>query len=364
MLKDKPAVLHINTEIGFRGGEIQTLEIAKRIQQLGFPTFMLCHKDGLLIEKAKKEGLQTAEFNPKGELDIFSALKLRKFVKEFSVDIVHCHTSHALGITYLSAIRKKGIKVVGTRRVSFPFHSKWSLKKYLAASKIIAVSESIGKDLVAKGIPREKIAIIHSGFDISKFRNLPEPNLMKERLGVIKNFPVVGVVGALAHHKGHKTLLKALSRVWMLFPNLVAVFVGEGPAKEDLIKSATSKAIPSLFLGYIENIAPIYKSFDVFVLPSVSGEGSPAVIKEAAAAGVPIVATNIGGVEEILRNNFEALIVPPSDSTKMANAIIALMKDKNLCKSLVEAARKRAEEFDFEKVAEGHKRIYLSLFNR
>ncbi|MFB3851416.1 MAG: glycosyltransferase [Acidobacteriota bacterium] len=363
MSKNKPSILHINTEKGFRGGEIQTLELAKRLQKNGFPTIILCHKDGLLLQKAEKEKIKTIGFNPKGELDIFSALKLRKVVKERSVDIVHCHTSHALGIAYLSAIRNKGVKIVGTRRVSFPLRSKWSLKKYLAASKIVAVSESIAKGLFENGVPSEKLAVIHSGFDISRFKDLPEKNVMKERLGVSKNFPVIGVVGALAHHKGHKIFLKAISRVWITFPNTIVVFVGEGAAKDDLKKSVDSRAIPALFLGFVENVAPIYKSFDVFVLPSISGEGSPAVIKEAAAAGVPVVATNVGGVDEILRNNFEALIVPPSEPAKLANAIIAIAQNKELATKLVEAAKKRIGIFDFESVAKGYEKIYFDLFN-
>lgn len=364
MSTKKPAILHINTEKGFRGGEIQTLELARRLQKNGFPTIMLCHKDGLLLQKAKQLNIQCVEFNPKGELDIFSALKLRRIVKEYKIDIVHCHTSHALGIAYLSAIRNKGVKVVGTRRVSFPFHSKWSLKKYLASSKIVSVSESIAKGLLESGVPSEKLAVIHSGFDISKFRNLPDPKVMKERLGVAKNYPVIGVVGALAHHKGHKTFLKAISKVWITYPNTIVVFVGEGAAKEDLKKSVDSRALPAIFLGFIENVAPIYKSFDIFVLPSVSGEGSPAVIKEAAAAGIPVVATNVGGVDEILRNNQEALIVQPSDPAKLANAIIAVAQNKELAAKLVEAAKKRVEFFDFDSVAKGYEKIYLELFNR
>lgn len=364
MATNKPTILHINTEKGFRGGEIQTLELLRRVNKMGYPTILLSHQEGLLLEKAKKENIESIGFNPKGELDIFSALKLRKIVKEYKIDIVHCHTSHALGITYLSAIRTKGVKVVCTRRVSFPLRSKWSLKKYFAASKIVTVSESIARSLFENGIPAENIAVIHSGFDISKFRHLPNPKIMKERLGIEKNFPVIGIVGALAHHKGHKTLLKALEKIWINFPSTIVVFAGEGRAKEDIIKSFERKALPAIFLGFVENVAPIYKSFDIFVLPSISGEGSPAVIKEAAAACVPVVATRVGGVEEILRPDKEALLVPPSDPIKLADAIITLLKNPNFASQLVEAARKRVEIFDFDFVARSYEKIYLELFNR
>jgi len=106
MADKKPSILHINTEKTFRGGEIQTLEIAKRLYKRGFPTLILANEMGELIKRAEKENLPTIGFNPKGELDLFSALKIRKIVKGNKIDIVTCHTSMALGIVYLSKIKK------------------------------------------------------------------------------------------------------------------------------------------------------------------------------------------------------------------------------------------------------------------
>ncbi len=364
MADKKPSILHINTEKTFRGGEIQTLEIAKRLYKRGFPTLILANEMGELIKRAEKENLPTIGFNPKGELDLFSALKIRKIVKGNKIDIVTCHTSMALGIVYLSKIKKSGVKIVGIRRVSFPLKSKKSLLKYKNGDKIVAVSEVIGKSLFDEGVPAEKITVIHSGFDIKKFENLPDPHLIKERLGVSKNFPVIGVVGALAHHKGHRTLIKALERVWIVYPTLIAIFVGEGDAKKDLERSTASKAIPTLFTGFVENVAPIYRSFDIFVLPSSSGEGSPAVIKEAAASEVPVVATNVGGVDEILRHNIDALLVPPSDPDKLSKAILFLCEDKEAREALKINAKQRVKSFDFEFVADAYEKLYSDLLKR
>lgn len=361
-LDKKPTILHINTEKGFRGGEVQTLEIARRLHDLGYPTILLAFKGGPLAQKAGKMHIETVEFSPRGELDIFSAIKIKKIVLERGVRLVHCHTSQSLGLVYLSGIYKKGIKVVATRRVSFPLKSKLSLKKYLIASKIIAVAEEVGLELVREGVSSEKIVVIHSGIDLERFQNLPEPDIVKERLGVKSHFPVIGVVGALAHHKGHQTFLKALNLVWAKFPALIAIFVGDGPAADDLKKSVVARALPCLFVGHIENVAPIYRAFDIFVLPSISGEGSPGVVKEAAASLVPILATSVGGIQEILRHNQEALIVPPSDYKKMAEAIIFLAGNESTRKSLAKAAKERARHFSFDKVIEEHDKLYSSLF--
>lgn len=357
----KPVVLHVNTEKGFRGGEIQTLEIAKGLQSRGFPSVLLAHGGGELIQRARKEGLTCVEFVPRGELDIFAAFRLKRVVKEYGAELVHCHTSHALGIAYLSGVRKQKVAVVGTRRVSFPLRSGMSAKKYLAASKIIAVSESVGKDLYEAGIPADKITVIHSGIDLSKFETLLDPAKAKERLGVGKSFPVIGVIGALAAHKGHRTFLRAVEKAWVRFPDTVAVIVGDGPNLQNMKKSCQSRAIPSFFLGEVANVVPIYRCFDIFVLPSVSGEGSPAVIKEAAASEIPVIATNVGGVGEIFENNKEALLVPPSDSDRMTEAIIRLASDKQLRYSLVKAAKKKVAAFGFDAVVDAHERVYAEL---
>ncbi len=353
-----PAILHINTEKGFRGGEVQTLEIATRLRDNGHPTLLLCHKQGMLIQKASAAGLETAEFSPRGELDIFSALKINKLASQFGARIVHAHTSQALGLAYLSRVRKKGASVIGTRRVSFPFRSKYSIRKYLAAEKIIAVAEDVGLGLMKEGVPQGKIVVIHSGVNLEPFRNLADPVLVKDRLGVTKHFPVIGVVGALAHHKGHQTFLKALNRIWTRFPGVMTIFVGDGPAADDIRRSVESRGLPSLFTGHIDNVAPIYRAFDIFVLPSSSGEGSPGVIKEAAASMIPVVATNVGGTREILRNGTEAILVPPSEPLKMTEAIMTLITNEELRTRLVLAARERVKEFSFEKVVEQHEMVY------
>jgi L-malate glycosyltransferase len=356
-----PTILHVNTEKGLRGGEIQTLEIARRLQARGYPTILLANKRGLLLPMARAAGIETIEFSPRGELDVFSALKIKKVVSQSGAGIVHAHTAQALGLVYLSRVYKDKIGIVATRRVSFPFKSKYSIRKYLIASKIIAVAEDVAAGLVKEGISSEKIAVVHSGINLDPYRKLTDPADIKTRLGVKKHYPVIGVVGALAHHKGHHTFFKAFNRVWTKFPGAIAVYVGDGPAAEDIRRSVESRALPSLFLGHIENVAPIYRAFDIFVLPSSSGEGSPGVIKEAAASMVPVVATNVGGTREILRSNSEALLIPPSDPIKMAEAILALLADEGLRTKLVKAARERVEDFSFENVVDAHEKIYAGL---
>jgi L-malate glycosyltransferase len=360
-MKQMPAILHINTEKGFRGGEIQTVEIARRLQSRGFPTVLMASEKSPLVERARAAGIETVEFSPRGELDIFSALKIKKVVSQFDIKLVHAHTSQALGLTYLSRIHKNGVPVVATRRVSFPFSSRLSIKKYLIASKIIAVAEGVAEGLSKEGVPADKILIIHSGIDLDQYRKLPDKEILKDRLGVKNNFPVIGVVGALAHHKGHQTFIRALNKLWIKYPQAIAVFVGDGPAAADIKRSIESRGLPALFVGHVQNVVPIYRAFDVFVLPSSSGEGSPGVVKEAAASMVPVVATNVGGTREILRSGVEAILVPPSDPNKMAEAIMVLLEDEKLRTRFTLAAKARVEAFSFDKVVEAHERTYLDL---
>lgn len=363
MQKEDLKILHINTENGYRGGEIQTLELMKYLKKKGISQVLLCHNESPLKEKALKENIEVLTFKPLNEFDIFSALKIRKIIKDKKINLTHCHTAEALGLSYLGRVKNLNCKIVATRRVSFQLKRKFSLRKYEYASKIVCVSQSIADTLINDGLSKDKVMTIHSGFDLKKFSNLPEPQIIKERLGVQNFYPVIGVVGAFVHHKGHKNLIKALCNVWIYHKKMVVLFVGDGPAKDDILSYCSSKALPHIYLGYVENIAPIYKAFDIFVLPSISGEGSPAVVKEAAASMVPVVSTDVGGIKEILRNGKEAILVPPNNPSLLAEAIMLILNDKEYRDLLVKEAYERVKIFDFEIITDAYLKLYLDLFN-
>ena len=203
--------------------------------------------------------------------------------------------------------------------------------------------------------------MIHSGVDLSRFESLPSSQEARASFGIPAGRRVVGVVGALAAHKGHAVLFKALSRLKNLSGGIQVMAAGEGPLRDSLAEQASALGLDVRWLGYLKEPARLYPALDCLVLPSISGEGSPGVIKEAAAAGVPVVATDVGGAGEILRSGREALLVKPGDVKGLADSLLALLEDGETSRRLASAALERIKAFSMERMAECHMALYRRI---
>lgn len=359
MAPEMPRVLHLNTERGFRGGEVQTLGLLRELGRRGLEPLLAAPEGTPLCDRARGEGVTVFPWRPSGELDPFAAWRLLRLVRRKKVEILHAHTAHALTPALLAGIRA-GLPVVATRRVSFPLRGLLSRWKYRGAAAVAAVSGDIAEALAAAGVPRSRLAVIPSAVDLSRLLPLPPREEARRRLGLREGGRTVGVAAALARHKGHGVLLEALPALLERLPGLVVLLAGEGPLRGEIEKEALRRGLPVRFLGPLADLRDFYASLDLFVLPSLSGEGSPGVVKEAAAAGVPVVATTVGGTGEVLRDGREALLVAPGDPQALGRAALRLLTDRELASRLAEAARGRAGAFGMDRMASA----YLDLYGR
>jgi glycosyltransferase involved in cell wall biosynthesis len=298
----------------------------------------------------------------RGEFDLASAAAIRGLVKRSGAKILHCHTAHALGLALWATL---GLSprpaIVASRRVSFPLRGAASRWKYRRADAVVAVSGEVRNSLVAQGLSPSRVFTIHSGVDLDRFRDLPSREAARVRFGIPPQAAAVGVVGALVEHKGHGELLRAAAGLGERGLPVLLVLAGDGPLGEGLGRQAAELGIDARFLGYVDEPAQLYPALDVLAMPSLSGEGSPGAIKEAAAAGVPVVATAVSGTEEILRDGTEALLVPPGDSERLEESLHRLLTDPSLARALVDAARERVREFSMDRMARAHVELYGTL---
>lgn len=355
--------LHLNTEVGFRGGEVQTLGLARHLADLDQEVVLLAPPGSELLRRASGAGLDTVAFEARGEWDIFGAWRLRRILRRRAPHILHAHTPHALALALLARGRATRPLIVASRRVSFPFRSTFSLRKWARADALVAVSRSIGDTLSESGIPPERVHIIHSGVDLSRFSERPSSSAAKLRWKVPPDAPTVGVISALSHHKGVGTFMTALHQVWTQVPAVQALVAGEGELLGPLSRAAAIQNLPVRFLGFLPEPAELMPALDVLALPSLSGEGSPGAVKEAAAAGVPVVATDVGGTTEILRPEEEALIVPPRDPNSLAQAVVRLFSDPDLARRLRDAALLRIRGFGMDTMAASTLALYREILD-
>jgi glycosyltransferase involved in cell wall biosynthesis len=358
-------VLHLNTEHGFRGGEIQNLHLAAGLAEQGHRCILAVQKDSPLGERAEQRGLEVRQRPMQGEFDPLAVAWLSRLIHEERPHILHYHTSHAVTLGTLARLGRRGPVAVATRRTSFPTRRNplFRLKFSYRLDRVIAVSGSIRDDMVEAGLPAERITVVHSGIDLARFRQPADGAEFRREMEVPAEHLLLGCVGALAPQKGHGDLVQVLARLSDRFPNLHLAILGKGDMQEEILDEARNLGIGDRvhLAGFREDIPAANAAFDVAVLPSLAGEGSPAVVKEAMAAGVPVVATRIGGVAEILEDGRQGILVPPGDADALAAALESLLADPARRRNLGEAGKVRAEEFSMERMIRRTEEVYHEL---
>jgi glycosyltransferase involved in cell wall biosynthesis len=216
---------------------------------------------------------------------------------------------------------------------------RWSLPQ---ADRLVTVCQAFAQELAGTtGVPIENVSVQHNAIRRDQSVSAAETESLRAQLGIPANESVVLTVGRLSREKAHIELIEAFKRLRNTNPEIpsILVIVGDGPERTRLKAAAKSVGGNSrvIFTGQVSNVRAFYATADVFVLPSHS-EGSPNVLLEAMAANLPIVATAVGGVPEMVENNESALLVPPGDASSIAAAITCVLTDRELAQRLTRNA--------------------------
>ena len=207
----------------------------------------------------------------------------------------------------------------------------------------------------------EKFTAIPSGIPLSAVRSVTvDPAAKRKELGLPPEGPIIGTVGRLVPIKGHVWLLKAASQVLAEFPGACFVFVGGGPLLEELIRSAEELGIRRhvVFLGSRQDVPECLAALDVFVLPSLN-EGMGRALIEAMAVGVPVVATRVGGIPDVVVEGVTGALVPPQNEKALAEALLDLLRDAPRRQAYGEAAKRHVDErYDIKTMVRSIERLY------
>ncbi len=357
-------VLHVNTEKGWRGGEAQTLLLARGLSERGHASLIAAAPGSRLEALGREAGLETASVEALGELDPAGAWRLARIWKRFRPDLLHYHTSHAITLGTAASYLVGRRPAVASRRVSFPL-SRNPVARFKYTHRvdcILAVSGGIRDLLVRAGIPESRLRVVHSAIDLGRFRTLRSRSEVRRELGFSSTDFVVGTAGHLAPHKGHRVLVEAAARA-ASGARCRYLVAGTGECEAALTDAVRRLGLQDSFrfAGFLERVEEILPGLDLFAFPSLSGEGSPAALKEAMACGVPVVASRISGVEEVARDGMESLLVPPGDAAALAAAIDKFASDQKLCLDFGRRGRQRAREFGVDRMVEATEAAYLEV---
>jgi glycosyltransferase involved in cell wall biosynthesis len=358
--------LHINTERTWRGGEQQTLYLAAGLMARGHGALVLCRPGFPLAERARAAGVPTHELDVSGEVHPGAIVEIARLVSARGVDIVHMHTSHAHTLGALAGILAPRTKLVVSRRVDFSIrkHATSILKYRIPIDRIIAISHAVRRVLIDDGIPPDLVSVVHSGIDLSRFDHVEVPDYRAE-FGLAEDAVVVGNVAALADHKGHRFLLDAVPQVLQRHPEARTIICGDGELWDELHAQRARLGIEKqvIFAGFRTDVPALLGFFDLFVMSSHL-EGLNTSILDALAMRRPVVATDAGGIPEIIRDGETGLLVPAKDPPALADAVCRLVEDRGLAHRLAEGGRRWVEkEFTTDAMVEGTLAIYRELLS-
>lgn len=362
------AVLHLNTETSWRGGESQTLHLASGLARRGHRTIVACPAASELARRAAAAGVEVAPFESRGDWDLPAARRLAALLRRSSPDILHLHTGHAVALGTFASFLLEAPPLVASRRVSFPLHGGplGRLKYSLRVARVIAVSESIRLSLIERGLAAERVVTVHSGIDPGRFARGDRWTTRAEwtaAAGWPEDAFVIATASHLATHKGVDLFLAAAARAARERPEARFLVIGRGEREADLKRQAREAGMAACvhFAGFRDDMPDVLAGADLFVLASRSGEGSPAVLKEAMAAGLPVVASALDGVREIIEDGRHGLLTTPGHVEDLTRAIVLLTGDGALRARLGDGGRERVALFTLDRMVERTAAVYESL---
>ena len=383
---DRTTVVHIITKLELGGAQQNTLFTVGHLNRARHNPVLISGAEGILVEEAKRlDGVQVhclpelvREIRPLK--DMAALVKIRRILKQVKRDangsgvIVHTRSSKA-GILGRWAARLAGIRLIIHSVHGFSFNDfQPSLVRafYIFLERVtapitkvfITVSEANREEGIKKRIvTRDKVTLIRSGIDIKKFREVSGDRMTRRRnLGVDTDDPVIAMVACFKPQKAPLDFVRVARIVLNEIGNARFFLVGDGtlrPQIEVLIRKLGLENSVNL-LGWRKDIPEIMHSIDLLVLTSL-WEGLPRVLPQAMASGIPVVATNVDGSPEVVKNGLNGYLLPPGDVTGMARKVIYLLKNPEVARAMGQRGRTLVEDFDIMKMVNQQEVLYAKL---
>ncbi len=295
-------------------------------------------------EKCARASLPYHAIPMRSAADIGSIPELVRIIRHHRVQVVHCHKGRARTLAFLAGFFVKIPVLILNRGVSFPLGP---LNRFGYTSRrvtaIVAVSESIKRNLVAQGVAEEKIHVIYSGTDTDRFNPDVDRTVVRAELGLGSEHYLITQIG-IRSWKGNDDTLDALKLIAERVPHARLLFVGANTVKERILKEkAAARGVEARVRVFLhrEDIPAILAASDVCVDASYAGLGITGTLREALAVETPVIGTAIEGNPELIEDGKSGLLVPARDPEALAEALLRCIERPDLAKAMARAGRER-----------------------
>lgn len=358
-------ILHIEMGRHLYGGAKQVDYLLEGLQQRGVENALACPRGAAIGTAMSAKNLPVFYTRRAGDLSLPLRAEFYTIIKEFGPDIVHLHSRRGADTFGALAARKAGVPVVLSRRVDNREARLWVAIKYRWYDRIITISEGIKQVLVDEGVAANRIRCVRSAISASDYQQPATNDVFRETFAISRQGPVIGVIAQLIHRKGHRHLIAALPEIVSEHPDTTVIFFGKGSSESALRQSLSNKNLQDrvIFAGFRDDIARWIGCLDLIVHPA-DLEGLGISLIQAAAAGVPIVASRTGGIPEIVRESVNGRLTSTGDPRALATAVIELLADTELRHKFGAAGRALVEaEFSVDAMVEGNLAVYRTLLD-
>ncbi len=385
-MKNTINIAYVLTPVEFGGAEKVSLNFLRNIDRSGFnirPIVLVrpWEENNTVVEEIEKENFQCFKIPvalkpPSAGRDYLRVMRcyriLFSFLREDDFQIVHTNGYFAdiIGIPLSKLLRIPSISTchgfISNDR-NLRIYNKLDVLGLRFANEIIAVSEEIREELIKAGISKGRVIVIQNAVDW----NMSDRIFLENRRKTRKLYDIggeeilIGYVGRLSEEKGLRYLIEAVSELKKFGLEVRIVIIGEGPGRSEIERWVMERGISNsvIFAGFQRDIKKWLPSIDIFVLPSLT-EGTPIALLEAMAAGLPVVASAVGGIPEVVNSGKNGILIPPANPGELVNALLTVSKNDRLRKSLSKVAKETIRKrFGVEKWITKIENTYTELLS-
>ncbi len=353
----RPLIVDLGRD--YRGGQHQALLLMQGLLARGHVPELIAVLDSQLAFRAEDAGIHVHSIYA-GRRRLDAALLIRGLVREGLVDIVHANEPHALTSAWLARAHRS-VPMIAARRIALPLSpSTFSLARYRATKRIVAVSHFVEQSVISSGMPAASVEVVYDGVEIPPEISREDRDRARSRLAIPQGIFCVGNVAAFVPEKGHAILLHAFAKLRETSPGCVLLLCGEGRGKTKLQELARELQIFDAvkFLSDVSNLTEIFAAMDIFAFPSHE-EPLGSALLAAMAHGLPVVAMGRGGIPEVVESGKNGILVNNLDPIEFAAALRILLGHPEETERLGKAARETiSPRFSADRMAEATLLLY------
>jgi len=373
----KKRILYVIDGIEFGGGERVFAQLLNGLPEDRFEPYLASAPNDAFLKNIKSKNLVFYPVDFSNRFNPLPLMRLYRIVKSQRIDIVHSQGARADFFARIAAKLAKVPIMISTVAMPVEGYNVGYLKRFLYQTfdrfserfvdYFLVVSSVLKENMIeVHGIPPDKIIKIYNGIETDYYKPVGNEEMrykIRREFAVNDSDILIASLGRLVWQKGFEYFLHAIPEILREIPDARFILVGDGPLRPELERLAVElgEGDKIIFAGYRSDVRDVLAALDIVVIPSVL-EGFPMITLEAMAMAKPIVAAKIDGITEQITDGINGILIPPKDSSAIAQAIIRLINDRESGKKLGLAARKRVEqEFSVEKMVAEIEKVYSSL---